>query len=418
MGDRVGEQLLRFLESVEDRILAMLEAFTSLDTQWSNPRGVKELSAQISSHLSELGFAIDAIPQPGVERERAWLAEVLAPGVPYESLAPTYVASRDGTPGDRVLLLGDLDTALTPLEGKPFRVSDGRALGPGVADMKGGLVTMLWTLRALAELTIPTPPLDIVLSGDEQAGSLGSSLVISQVAKDAPWTLCMECARDGGKYMVSRGHIGVGRLEVTGRASHAGSDRAGGRSAIRHLAELIPAIDDLTSYDEGILVTVTIVSGGKRRSVVPSEATAILDLRALDSAGWDTLVDRLQQRVGPDDSVRLRADYHRPGVEPGPRTHHLVESIRADSQCVGGFPGTTRSTAAGSSAFAAASGSAVLDGAGPPGGALMTDDEYVEIKGMAERAALLGSLLHRLTEDPPGELIPILEATNKGGEER
>ena len=402
MGDRVGEQLLRFLESVETEILAMLEAFVDLDTQWSNPSGVKELGRQVSSYLYELGFSTKTIPQPAVDQDRMWLAEVLAPGVKYEFLAPTHVASRAGRRGDRTLLLGDLDTAFPVREKTPFYVEDGRAFGAGVADMKGGLVTMLWALQALAELSLQTPPLDVVLSGDEQAGSLGSSSVISQVAKDAPWTLCMECARDEGKYMVSRGHIGVGRLDVTGKASHAGSDRAAGRSAVRRLAELIPAIDDLTSYHEGILVTVTMVTGGTRRSVVPGEAKAVLDLRAFDAAGWGTLVDRLHDLVGPDDLVQLRADYHRPSVEPGAGTFHLVEWIREDSEFVGGFPGTTTSAAAGSSAFAAASGSAVLDGAGPPGGALMTDEEYVEIGGMAERAALLGSLLHRLAEEPTG----------------
>ena len=399
MGSGVGTQLLGFLDSAEDRMLAMLEAFVSRDTQWSNPAGVEDLGRQVASHLSGLGFAVETVPQPRVEQERKWLADVLAPGVDYESLAATYVASRDGTGDDRVLLLGDLDTALSASEGRPFEVRNGRVLGSGVADMKGGLVTMLWALRALSELGILTPPLDIVLSGDEQAGSLGSSTVISRVAKGAPWTLCMECARDGGKYMISRGHIGVGRLDVSGKASHAGTDRAGGRSAIRELAQLIPAIDDLTSYDEGMLVTVTMVSGGTRRSVVPKDAMAIVDLRALDTAGWGTLMDRLQETVRPFDSVRLRADHHRPGVEPGAQAHYLVDSIRAHSECVGGFPGTTRSTAAGSSAFAAASGSAVLDGVGPPGGALMTDDEYVESKGMVERAALLGSLLHQLTRD-------------------
>ena len=367
MGNGVGAQLLGFLESAEDQILALLEAFVTSDTQWSNPAGVEKLGRQIASYLSELGFDVETIPQPGVEQERAWLAEVLAPGVDYESLAPTCVASRDGTGEERVRLLGDLDTALPIPEGRPFEVTNGRAYGSGVADMKGGLVTMLWALRALNELAIPTPLLDIVLSGDEQAGSLGSSTVISRVASAAPWTLCMECARDGGKYMISRGHIGVGRLDALGKASHAGTDRAAGRSAIRHLAELIPAIDDLTSYDEGLLITATMVSGGTRRSVVPKEARAIVDLRALDRAGWDTLMDRLQETMRSFDSVQLRADYHRPGVEPGAGTAHLVELIRADSQVVGGFPGTIRSTAAGSSAFAAASGSAVLDGVGPPG---------------------------------------------------
>lgn len=405
IGSRVGAELLRFLESAEEPMLAMLEAFVTRDTQWSNPAGVNGLGDEIGSLLFELGFEIEAVPQARVRDERAWLAAVLAPEVDYESLAPTRIASRDGTGEDRVLLLGDLDTALPPLAATPFEVRNGRAFGSGVADMKAGLVMMLWALRALYELGIPTPPIDIVLSGDEQAGSLGSSMVIARVAVGAPWTLCMECARDGGRYMTSRGHIGVGRLDAKGRASHAGTRRAAGHSAIRALAELIPAIDDLTSYDEGLLATVTIVRGGIRRSVVPGEAMAIVDLRALHKGGWDTLIDRLEETVRSSDSVQLLADCHRPGVEPGPRTDHLVNLIRADSQCVGGFPGTTGSTAAGSSAFAAASGSAVLDGMGPPGGDLMTDAEYIETRGITERGALLGSLLHELTKDRPGEPI-------------
>ena len=381
--------------------LDLVESLVGIDSQWSNTPGVRRKGEEVAQWLQHLEFTADFVPQPEVPTDLRWVAEILAPGVRYETLAPTVVARRVGRGRlagmPSVLLLGDLDTAFVGgTDGEtPFRVEGDRILGTGVADMQSGIVVMLEAITALDAAGDDSPPLEVILSGDEQAGSLGSRHVIAEAAARCPLTFCMECARDGGHLMHGRAHIGVGMLEATGRESHAGTDRANGVSAIRALAEVIPAVDDLT--DDRIVVTVTIVAGGRRRSVVPGYAEAVLDLRARDADAWDDLeqqIIRTVSGVAQGSSVHVRTHVHRPGFSPNQRTEWIVSRAVAVAGQIGiALPGSVGSSAAGSSAFAAQAGSTVVDGMGAPGGDLMTPQEHVLADGIAERAAVLAVLL-------------------------
>lgn len=396
------ELVLRLLRRSEPELVTMLRHYVNQDSQWSNPDGVRDLGGQVGDQLVQLGFAVETVPQSPLSPESDWLAEVLAPGVPYDSLAPTMVASRDGVGDDRVLILGDLDTALGLEDGGQFRVQSGRAYGAGVADMKAGLVAMIWALRAIEHLGVGAPPVTIVLAGDEQAGSLGSRSVIEGVARNSRWSLCMECARAGGNIMTSRAHIGVGRIDVEGKSAHAGTSWTNGINALEGLSYLVPKFNRLSEPSDGILVSVTMAKAGSRRSLIPGEASAVLDLRASDSTTWRSLVEAVQA-VADSNCPRgmkldLRVASHRPGVVETEETRRLVALVRSLAGHQIDPPGATGSLAAGSSAFAAANGSVVLDGLGPPGGALMTAREHVELEGMIERTALFAALLHELAE--------------------
>jgi len=123
--------------------------------------------------------------------------------------------------------------------------------------MKGGLVVLAFALEALEKSGLIGPAITtVVLSPDEQAGSLSSRTIIEAAARKADWCFCMECARDGGNLMGSRAHIGVARLDVYGREAHAGSARASGISAIEILARKIGEISALTDPERGLYVTV------------------------------------------------------------------------------------------------------------------------------------------------------------------
>lgn len=387
----------------------MLRDLVRIESHSSQPSGVHRVGQVIADELSDIGFTIERAPQPKIDPRMRWLAEVLAPDHPYESLADTVVARRDGSGGDRVLLLGDLDTAFDPgaVERFPFTLSDGRAYGPGVADMKGGLVVMVAALRALDALRMPTPPVAIVLSGDEQAGSLGSREVIAAEARSSRWCLCLECARDGGKLMAARAHVGVALVEVRGRPAHAGTAHRAGINAIDALVDLLPALTSLADLSSDVLVTVTLIRGGHRRSVVPDTATAVLDLRTPDPAAWDGLVRRLTTSAGEANDrspaeVRLRVAAHRPGVAWTASTDELLELVERVGAELGVEVAATRSNAAGSSAFAAEVGAVVLDGMGPSGRDLMTSRESIDVDSIVERAALLAACINRLADGPPG----------------
>lgn len=386
--------------------LELLKRLVDIDSQWSHPEGVAAIGEVVSDQLIRLAFQVEQVPQPSLDDELRWVAELLSPRHRPEDLAPTLVASREGVGDQRILLLGDCDTAFSTAEAN-FRLEGDVARGVGVADMKGGLVVLLEALELLADAQLPCPPMTIVLAGDEQAGSLGSRATIRDQAALCHVALCLECARDGGNVMAARAHIGVGLIQVVGREAHAGTSRRDGISAIRALAVLLPAIDDLTTAD--VLATVTIISGGRRRSVVPGSAQAVVDLRAPDTRHWESLVTDIEGMVDQADcaaTLRFRSHVHRPGVAWTADTDRLLSRLDEAASRVGVVPpGAVASLAAGSSAFAAKAGLPVLDGLGPSGGDLMTADEHVLVSTIAERAAVLAALLEDLSTKPVGVAV-------------
>jgi glutamate carboxypeptidase len=349
-------------------------------------------------HLIRLGFTVEKIPQAPLPPEMSWVEEVMIPGQRQEELGPTYWATREGIGDRRILLLGDLDTAFPRAESRtsPFRREGSHLFGPGIADMKGGLVIIVAALETLYDLDIATPPIDLVLSGDEQAGSLGSREVIERAATRCTWALCVECARNGGKLMAGRGHIGIGEMVAEGREAHAGSAFEYGINAIDTLARVIPEVNALSTPDKGVLVAVTLIEGGRRRSVIPDRARAILDIRTPSARDWETAMSRLGRIVADygQDRIGVRTHAHRPGVLRTTQTEKLLAAIAEVGDPLGVEIEAFRSPAAGSSAFAV--GCVVMDGMGPIGESLMTPNESIEIASVPERAAILAGTMQAL----------------------
>jgi glutamate carboxypeptidase len=399
---RAGGLIAARLLEHEPVMLSTLRELVGIASHASHPAGVAGVAGLMAGRLSALGLSCMTSAAPPLPEDLRWLAPVIFPEASYDDIADPVVARGEGVPGaPRVLLLGDLDTSYTgrAAAGFSFEIRGDRAYGPGVADMKGGLVTLLGALWALRETGLAMPPVTVVLSPDEQAGSLRSRPVIEREAAGCGLCFCLECARDGGKLMRSRAAAGVGLLEVFGAESHAGTARAAGVSAVRALSGLIPAIEDLTDPGHGDYVTVGIVSGGRRRSVVPGYASCIVDVRADTTARWQRLSERiadLAERLDPPARAVWRGANHRPAVEQTPASAELLALVERAGSVLDIPVAATGSAAAGSSAFAGFAGLPTIDGLGAPGGHLMTDREYIEWPGLRERAGLLALSLHML----------------------
>jgi glutamate carboxypeptidase len=242
----------------------------------------------------------------------------------------------------------------------------------------------------------------IVLSPDEQAGSLFSRPIIEAAAAQSSVCVCMECARDGGNLMGARACCGVGRVTITGREAHAGTDRSTALSAISGFAGVVDAIDGITDQAAGRFVTVTQVQGGWRRSVVPGQCAFTVDVRVRESSEWAAAESRIRQILhelaeARGFAVDINLAQHRPSVLRTDRSEPLIDTVLAAGRALGLDLGVVASNAAGSSAFAGTI--PVIDGMGPPGGKLMTTDEYVSLSGLAERASLLALTLISLGAD-------------------
>ena len=398
----------RWLEGQRPRLVNLLEQLVVTESHTADPAGVAAVAATVTTELAPTGFSLKATPQSPVPASMMWLEELLSPGVAYTDLGATYSGSIAGT-GGRLLLLGDLDTAFPSgsLAENPFRIQRGRAYGPGIADMKGGLVVLVAAVQALHALGIEHPEIALVLAGDEQAGSLGSRPIIEQASSGADWCLCVECARRGGKLMAARGHIGVGSLRVTGVEAHTGSARDSGVNALEALARLILAFNALSDSESGTLVTVTIARAGRRRSIVPASAEAIVDIRTKTIENWDRTTEQMRgivADVGNDSraAIELLMHSHRPGIVPDERTDRMLSLTRDIGAELEIDIDAFESAAAGSSAFRDPN-TVTLDGLGPVGAGLMTVDEHIEIDSLVPRAALLAELIHQLSQLAGGE---------------
>lgn len=405
---RAGGLIAARLLEHERVMIGTLRQLVEIASHASHPAGVAGVADLMSRRLSALGLSCQTAAAPPLRDDLRWLAPVIFPEASYDDIADVVVARGEGTPGaPRVLLLGDLDTSYTEqaAAGFSFELRGDTAYGPGIADMKGGLVTLLGALWALRATGLAAPPVTIVLSPDEQAGSLRSRPVIEREAARCEICFCLECARDGGRLMRSRAAAGVGLLEVSGVESHAGTARAAGVSAVRALASIILALEDLTDPANGDYVTVGIVSGGRRRSVVPGYASCIVDVRAETTARWQRLSERiadLAERLAPPARAVWHGANHRPAVEQTEAAVELLATVERAGDALGIPIVTTGSAAAGSSAFAGFVGVPTIDGMGAPGGSLMTNFEYIELPGLRERAGLLALSLHLLTVSRPG----------------
>jgi glutamate carboxypeptidase len=314
----------------------------------------------------------------------------------------------DGTPGGvRLLVLGHLDTVFPEgtAAARPFRIDDGIARGPGVTDMKGGLLAGLHALAALRDLgPLPFRSLVFVANPDEEIGSPVSTPVIAALARESDVCLVLECARANGDVVSSRKGTLDARLVITGRAAHAGVEPEKGRSAILAAARLVEGIHALAGRWPGVTANVGTIAGGTRPNVVAESATLEVDLRAPAARDLDAAEAALRALAAapgvPDVSVTVeRISGHRP-MEKLERSGRLVETAVALAGRLG-FPLADAATGGASDANTTAGlGVPTLDGLGPVGGLDHSPEEYLEVGSIVPRTTLLAALILAVSRDP------------------
>ncbi|GAB6933415.1 M20 family metallopeptidase [Calditerricola satsumensis] len=302
--------------------------------------------------------------------------------------------------GDRqVLLLAHHDTVWE--EGRlAFRVEGSRAYGPGIFDMKGGIVQAVWALKALVDLGVPLAKRVVLLStSDEEIGSPTSRALIEAEARNSAAVLVLEPAAGAdGALKTARKGVGLYRLTVRGRAAHAGSDPDKGVSAVAELARQVLALEALAAQEKGTTINVGVVRGGTRSNVIPEAAEAEIDVRAatLDEARRVDAAIRGLKPVLPGATLAVTGGINRPPME---RTA-AIGALFARARVIAARLGFSLSEAAVGGAsdgnFTAALGVPTLDGLGCVGDGAHAEHEHIVIDALAPRAALLAHLLAEL----------------------
>ncbi len=375
--------LLAWLRAHEQEMFASLEGDVALETPTADKAALDAMGDRLARRFSAANAAVKRIPNV-----TAGDALVVRTG--------RDTGQRQG------LVLCHFDTVWPAgtLAARPYRVdAEGRAWGPGVYDMKSGIVMVEYALRAIAALEATLPrPVTLLLTADEETGSRTSRALIEAEARTSDYTLVLESPLADGSLKTARKGIGRFTIDVTGKAVHAGVEPEKGANAIVELAHQVLAVTELTDYSRGLTVNVGVITGGNVSNQVPAIARAEVDVRvrsAADAAAVEQRFAALTSRV-PGTAVRVEGGFHRPPMERTDAIGRLFEAARAIGAEVGLDLSEAATGGASDGNFAAAVGCPVLDGLGAEGDGAHAEHEHVRLASMAPRAALLASLLLRL----------------------
>jgi len=297
-----------------------------------------------------------------------------------------------------LLLLGHYDTVydLGTLKTMPWREQGGKLCGPGVFDMKSGIVQMMFALRALCEVKGGLPrPVTVWLVSDEETGSDSSRALTEKLASQCTAALVCEPSGPGGAVKTARKGVGDFVVKVTGRASHAGLDFEKGQSAIQELAHQIHAISRLTNLKRGITLNVGVIRGGTRTNVVAGEAVAEVDLRVARKSDGPVMERKVKalKPVNRNCKLEITGGVNRPPLE---RTKEVAALFATAQRAAGelGFPLQEIAVGGGSDGnFTAGIGIPTLDGLGAVGDGAHAAHEHVVAAELPRRAALLAELI-------------------------
>jgi glutamate carboxypeptidase len=374
-------RLLDYCRDHRDWLLELIHTLIRIESPTDDKAAVDRCGAVLAERLRDLGATVSVVPQ---------------------SAAGNHLFARFGRGPRQVLVIGHFDTVwpIGQLGRMPIREEAGRLHGPGVLDMKAGISLGMLATRAVLALA---PPADarvtMLWTTDEETGSDTSRALIEAEARESEAVLVLEPALAGGALKTARKGIGQYELTVHGVSAHAGVDPRKGVNAIRELALQVLAVDAIRDLDRGISVNVGVISGGTRSNVVPDLASAAVDVRAETLADADT-IDRRMRALGaqmPGARLEVSGGFNRPPMERSAGVVRLFEMARACAAEIGVAleEGATGGGSDGN--FTAALGVPTLDGLGAVGDGAHALHEHVELDALPTRAAIIASLLHRLT---------------------
>ncbi|MBM3790722.1 MAG: M20 family metallopeptidase [Acidobacteria bacterium] len=362
--------------------LETLKKTVEIESPTGDKRGIDSLAAFVADRFRETGAAV----------------EILSQGAGGDALRAVWRAGHGGAP---VLVLGHLDTVWpvgTVLE-RPFEVRDGKAFGPGVFDMKAGILLSVLVCRAFQrELYDPGKDVVFLFTPDEEGSGEAASSLLRRLAPGCRAVLCLEPPLPGGLAKTSRKGVGEVRLQVKGISAHAGLDHEKGASAVLELCRLVNLLEGMTDYPNGVTVNVGLIRGGSALNVVPGTAEAVVDFR------FPTMVrgEKLERAIGsltPSDPrcrLQIVGGIQRMPLERTDAVVGLFRKAREAALRVGMELGEGAAGGASDGSFTAAMGLPTLDGLGVPGDGAHADHEHIVVADIPQRAAFLCELLRAL----------------------
>jgi glutamate carboxypeptidase len=382
-----ADDAARWLEEQPKAMEQALAELVELNSFTDNVEGGRKVGAML-----EALYAIDGLASRRIASER--FADHLV------------IASNKDAPGQApIALVGHLDTVFPPGMFEGYRRDGELARGPGVLDMKGGLVVVAWALKALAQAGAleAMPGVRVVIVADEEVGSPEGQKIITDAITGASGALVFEAGRKGDLVITRRKGTGAVTAVAHGKASHAGAAHKEGANALWALARFVDRAQGLTDYTRGVTVNVGKVTGGTSKNTVPDQAEALVDFRFESRADGEALVAALQDAAAESAAsvqgtrIELSGGIGRLPLERTEASVRLMEGYGEAARASGLGSGEAALIGGGSDASTAhAMGIAAIDGLGPRGIGFHTKDEQIEVRTLVMKAQALARFLASL----------------------
>ena len=372
------EKLLKAIEARHDKMIGFLEKLVNIDSGDDCPEGVAKVARIIGEKLQEMQFAVEYLDVPGA--------------------CTHLLAKKKGTGSKEVMIIGHMDT-LFPVgtaAKRPFTIKDGKAFGPGVLDMKGGITIALFALEALYESGWKDKNITVFFAGDEEFAHPRSNApeLFEQYAKGKDAVFNMETASAGQAVLVGRkGNIHP-ELIVKGIAAHAGADLDKGASAIVELAHKIIAVNNLTDFSRGLTFNCGVIKGGTVANAVADSASVVIDMRYLSAADGEYGIESLRKIAAQNvvlgtstEVANLRERFTPMEVTEG--NLKLYEIVKEQGKKLGLDVEKKVGGGASDAGWTVRAGAPSICAMGALGSLNHSDREYIVLDGLVERTKLL-----------------------------
>ena len=384
--EQMKKTVFDFIETHREEMLSLWKELVEIESGSADKEGVDAVAARLEKELQGMGAKTKVVVMPE---------------------AGNMLIGEFGTTGKQpgVLFVGHMDTVFKTgtLEKRPFSIRDGKAYGPGVLDMKGGIVTFLYAIKALLAAGYQVRPIKVILAGDEEVGHENSTAA-EVFVEEAKGHIA---AFNGETGFVDDGIV-VGRkgsvrftLEVQGVAAHVGNDPENGRNAILEMSHKVIAIQQLTDWEEGTTYNVGVIQGGTVANAVPDYATIVVDVRYTDPA----LLPSIQQKMeavaektyidGTHTKISMKNSII--PMKTTEAVHQLFDVVKSVYEENGfGTPYEKIVGGGSDSAYTVFAGVPTVCAMGVKGGRNHSPEEYAVVDTMFERAKLLAACVVKL----------------------
>ena len=365
---------------------SLLKRLVETESPSHDKAAVDRVGAIVAEEARNLGAQVEIIPNK--ETGDHVLARFLA-------LSGESGANKVEAEGG-ILILCHMDTVfpLGTLPKIPYREKDGKIFGPGVLDMKAGIVIALTAIEEAHKDGLKRP-VTLLCTSDEEIGSHTSRELIESMAKDSELVLVMEAALLDGSLKTWRKGVGEFRVHTKGRAAHAGGDHEKGRNAIEEMAHQVIAIQKLTDYSKQTTLNVGVIHGGTVSNVVPEEAVVQVDVRVMQPGEWERLEFEMGKLkpVLDGTSIEITGRLNRPPMPSDDKMKATFERAKSIATKIGMNLTADGTGGASDANFVAPLGIPVLDGMGAVGEGYHSEREYIFEDSLEQKAKLITALL-------------------------